>query len=336
MLVGKQSWQFTNQPVIISTGVIGGPFEKQGAMADYFDQFGKDIWFNQPSFEQAQKQLFEEACHIAFAKSKLQKEDMSFVFAGDLLNQITSTSFAMRALQIPYFGLFGACSTSMEGLAMAAFISNYKGANYVLTGATSHNAAIEKTFRYPTEYGSQKPPTAQWTVTASGVAIVSQQGEGPIISSATIGKVLDEGIEDPYNMGAAMAPAAVDTILAHLRDLNKRMEDYDLIVTGDLGEIGHAIAKELLEKAGHNVQEGIFIDAGMNMYKSDQAVQAGASGAGCSAAYTYGRVVKKLQEGLYNNVLIVATGALLSPLTFQQHETIPAIAHAVALKGGKS
>lgn len=332
MLKGNRSWIFESNPVIIGTGVIGGPFEKKGALTSDFDTFYEDLWFGEKSYEQAQKVLIEDACNEAIRKANLQKEDIQFVFAGDLLNQITSTSFACRSLAIPYFGLFGACSTSMEALALSAFIINGKGANYILSASASHNSAVEKTFRYPTEYGGQKPPTSQWTATASGAGVVASSGNGPIITAATIGKVVDEGLNDPYNMGAAMAPAAVDTIKAHLEDLQIQPDYYDLILTGDLGKIGRAIALELFENENILMREEQFQDCGLMIYKEEQPIEAGASGAGCSAAVTYGNIVNRLNNGELKRVLVVATGALLSPLTYQQQESIPCIAHAVSIE----
>ncbi|WP_096188573.1 stage V sporulation protein AD [Evansella halocellulosilytica] len=332
MLIGNRTWIFEKRPVITSTGVIGGPFEKKGKLSADFDKLYEDMWCGEDTFEKAQKVLMEDACTTAIDKASLQQDDINFVFAGDLLNQITSTSFACRTINIPYFGLFGACSTSMEGLALAAFVVNGDGANYILTGSASHNAAVEKTFRYPTEYGAQKPPTSQWTVTASGVALVSKSGVGPVVTSATVGKVVDEGLKDPYNMGGAMAPAAVDTIKDHLEDRAIQPNYYDLIVTGDLGSIGRPIALELFEKEGLLVTEEQFQDAGLMIYREGQPVLAGASGSGCSAAVTYGHILNKMKRGELNRVLIVATGALLSPLTFQQQESIPCIAHAVSIE----
>lgn len=338
MLVGHRTWRFENRPVILSTGVVGGPFEANGKIANDFDILHEDLWIGQDSYEKAHRVLFEEACTKAIEKASLQKEQVQFILGGDLVNQITPTSFAARTIAAPYIGLFGACSTSMEGLALAAFIVNGGGANYVLTGSSSHYAAIEKQFRYPTEYGAQKPPTAQWTATAAGVALVAKDGNGPVVTSATIGRVIDMGLSDPFNMGAAMAPAAVDTITAHLRDLQIEPDYYDLIVTGDLASIGRPIALELFHKHQIDIREEQFQDCGLMLYTEDQEVFAGASGSGCSAAVTYGHLLNKMKEGKLNKILIVATGALLSPLSYQQKETIPCIAHAVAIEngGGKS
>ncbi|MFA9558607.1 stage V sporulation protein AD [Evansella sp. AB-rgal1] len=332
MLVGSRTWEFENKPVIISTATIGGPFEAKGNLPNDFDTLHEDLWLGQDSYEKAEKIMFEEACTKAIEKANLTKENIQFIFAGDLVNQITPTSFAARTLAVPYFGLFGACSTSMEGLALSSYIVNSGGANCILTGTASHNSAIEKQFRYPTEYGGQKPPTSQWTVTAAGTAIVSDKGEGPLVTSSTIGRVVDMGLSDPYNMGAAMAPAAVDTIEAHFRDKNIDPSYYDLIVTGDLGKIGHNIAFDLLEKHGLSFSNTQFRDCGMMIYKEDQPVMAGASGSGCSAAVTYGHLLNRMKSGQIKRLLVVATGALLSPLSFQQKESIPCIAHAVSIE----
>ena len=321
--------------MITATGVTGGPFEANGNLADDFDLLYEDLWMGKESYEKAHRLLLEEAIKVALEKGKIQKEQVQFLFAGDLINQITPTSFAARTMQIPYFGLFGACSTSMEGLALSSFVVNYKGADYVLTGASSHNSAVEKQFRYPTEYGGQKPPTAQWTITGAGVALVEPNKpdkQYPITTSATIGKVIDMGLSDPFNMGGAMAPAAVDTIVAHFRDLKLDPSYYDLIVTGDLGRVGHETAFELLGKNGLKLERGQFKDCGLLIYKEDQPVQAGGSGAGCSATVLYGHLLNELKKGTYKRILVVATGALLSPLSFQQKESIPCIAHAVAIE----
>ncbi|PAE39409.1 stage V sporulation protein AD [Bacillus sp. 7884-1] len=335
MLRGHQSWVFQNRPMISATGVSGGPFEANGNLVNDFDILHEDLWMGMDSYEKAQRVLVEEAIRTTLAKAKMEKEEIQFLFAGDLINQITPTSFAARTVQIPYFGLFGACSTSMEGLALASFIVNYQGANNVLTGASSHNAATEKQFRYPTEYGGQKPPTAQWTVTGAGVALITQNQAGkqlPVTTSATIGKVIDMGLTDPFNMGGAMAPAAADTIMAHFRDLEIDPSYYDLIITGDLGRIGHDTAFELLGKSGLKLERKQFQDCGLLIYKDDQPVQAGASGAGCSATVLYGHLLNQMKKGMYKRILVVATGALLSPLSFQQNESIPCVAHAVAIE----
>lgn len=332
MLKGHQSWVFDSKPVIISSSAVGGPFEARGNLADDFDILHDNIWLGQDSYEKAEKKLLEQACEKTIQKSGLKKEDIQFFLSGDLMNQIISSSFAARTLGAPFLGIFGACSSAMEGLALGSLLIDSKAAKYVLAGACSHNASCEKQFRYPTEYGSQKPPTAQWTVTGAGTGLLSCEGEGPRVTSATIGRVVDMGISDPFNMGAAMAPAAVDTIEAHFRDLNIDPSYYDVIATGDLGKIGHQIAGDLLIKHGLKIPPEIFTDCGIMIYKEDQPVMAGGSGCGCSATVTYGHFLNRMKRGELKRILIIATGALLSPISYQQKESIPCIAHAVSIE----
>lgn len=333
MLHGHQTWIFPNRPTILATATVGGPFEARGPLAEDFDTLHGDLWVGQDSYEKAEKKMLEEACEQAIRKAGLQKADIQFFLSGDLMNQIISSSFAARTLAVPYLGLFGACSSSMESLALASLLVDSQSGNYVLCGTASHNAAVEKQFRYPTEYGSQKPPTAQWTVTGAGAALLGSQGNGPKVTSATIGRIVDMGITDPFNMGSAMAPAAVDTITAHFRDLNITPRDYDLIATGDLGRVGHRIAADLLKKHNLEIPDEIFTDCGLLIYGENQPeVLAGGSGCGCSATVTYGHIMNRMKKGELKKVLIVATGALLSPLSYQQNESIPCIAHAVSIE----
>lgn len=332
MLSGHQTLIFNSKPVIISSAAVGGPFEANGALSEDFDILHKDIWLGQESFEKAEKKLLEQAAELAIDKANMKKEDVTFFISGDLMNQIISSSFAARTLGIPFLGVYGACSSSMEGLAMASLIIDSKNAEYVVAAASSHNCSTEKQYRYPTEYGGQKPPYAQWTVTGAGAALVAQEGTGPRVKCATIGRVIDMGLSDPFNMGAAMAPAAVDTIEAHFRDLKIKPSHYDVIATGDLGSVGFKIACDLLNKHGLDIPPEIFKDCGMLIYKKEQPVFAGGSGCACSAVVTYGHFLKQMKKGDIKRMLIVATGALLSPLSYQQKESIPCIAHAVAIE----
>ncbi|GFP77644.1 stage V sporulation protein AD [Clostridium fungisolvens] len=332
MLKGRETWIFESKPVIISSSAIGGPFEGKGALAEDFDFTHDDIWVGEESVEKAEKKLLEQSCNTTMSKVNMEKEDIQFFISGDLMNQIISSSFTARSLEIPFLGVFGACSSSMEGLALASLLVDSKAAEFVLTGASSHNVAVEKQFRYPTEYGAQKPPTAQWTVTGAGTALVAAQGDGPRVTSATIGKIVDMGISDPYNMGAAMAPAAVDTIEKHFKNLDIDPSYYDLIATGDLGKVGHQIAADLLKKHGMEMPSDRFTDCGLMIYKDDQPVMAGASGCGCTATVTYGHLIKRMKKGELKRILVIATGALLSPLSYQQKESIPCIAHAVSIE----
>lgn len=335
MLRGHQSWEFITRPVLLASAAVGGPHEAQGPLANDFDLLHADLLLGQDSWEKAERTMLEEASEKAIEKAGLTKDKIQFYLGGDLMNQIISSSFAARTLGLPYIGLFGACSTSMESLALAALLVDKQSAEYALAATSSHNATAEKQFRYPTEYGSQKPPTAQWTVTASGAAIVGRSGLGPRLTAATIGRVVDMGITDPFNMGAAMAPAALSTIEAHHRDLQLSGDHYDLVVTGDLGRVGHAILLDLMQEHQLGIPPERYQDCGILIYGDDKQVWSGGSGCGCSAAVTYGHLMRRLQAGDWKRILVVATGALLSPLSFQQGESIPCIAHAVAIERGE-
>jgi len=334
MLLGRRTWLFNNQPVIITTGTVGGPLEAQGKIPEAFNILHDDLWLKQNSYEKAQQMMMEEASQFAIKKSDIEKDQVDFFISGDLINQITPTTFASSSIDVPYLGLFSACATSMEGLALAAFILNGEGANYILTGTASHYSATERQFRYPTEYGGQKPPTAQSTVTGAGCGLIARTGSGPVITSATIGKVIDMGMTDPFNMGGAMAPAAVDTIIAHLKDRNVDPSYYDLIVTGDLGKVGQKVSFDLLQERGIKVKKEQYLDCGTSIYHDNQGVLSGASGTASSAVGIYGHFLKLLESGEINRLLAVATGALHSPLTVQQKATIPCIAHAVSIEAG--
>jgi len=333
MLLGHQTWVFDSKPTIIASAAVGGPHEAQGPLADDFDLLHEDFWLGQDSFEKAEKKLQEQACETAIKKANMKKEDVQFLMAGDLINQTVPSSFAARTLGVPFLGLYGACSTSMEGLALASLLVDSKFAKNVLVCTSSHNAASEKQYRYPTEYGAQKPPTAQWTVTGAGAALVADHGDGPKVTTATIGRVIDMGLTDPFNMGAAMAPAAVDTIESHFRDLNRDPSYYDVIATGDLGRVGHRIAGDLLKKHGLDIPEEIFTDCGILIYRKDQPmVFAGGSGCACAATTTFGHFLNRMRKGEIKKILVIATGALLSPMSYQQKESIPSVAHAVSIE----
>jgi stage V sporulation protein AD len=332
MLRGKQSWSFKSKPVIIASSAVGGPFEGKGPLAKDFDLIYPDIRLGQDSFEKGEQKFLEGSCLKTIEKANIQKEMVNFFVSGDLSNQIIASSFVARTLAIPYLGIYGACSSSMETLAIAANLIESKSADYVLAAACSHNSSAEKQYRYPTEYGSQKPPTAQWTVTGAGSAIIAAKGDGPKITGATIGKVLDLGIKDPYNMGAAMAPAAVDTIITHFRENALEENYYDYIITGDLGAVGHSIAMEMLDKRKFKYNKEKFCDCGLMIYGNEPKVFSGGSGCACSATVVYGHFLNCMKRGEISKILVVATGALMSPLSYQQKETIPSIAHAVSIE----
>ncbi len=335
-LIGKQTWEFASQPVLISTGTVVGPKEGQGPLGHDFDMVHQDSYLGQGSWEKAERRLMEEACETALSKAHLKADQIDIFYAGDLLNQIVTSGFAARTLATPFIGLFGACSTSMESLALAAMTVDAGYANYALASTASHHSTAERQFRYPTEYGGQKPLSAQCTVTGSGAAIVGKAGEGPRITHATIGQVVDLGVKSPFEMGPAMAPAAVDTIAQHLKDTGRKPEEYDLIVTGDLARIGHKIAAELLEQQAGLFLGDLFKDCGILIFDPDQEeVFSGGSGCACCAVVTYGHLLKRMERGELNRMLICATGALLSPLSTQQGESIPCVAHAVVIERGR-
>jgi len=319
--------QFMGKPSIVSTGVIVGPMEKQSPFADSFDEILP--LENEPNetYEQANTRYIEKACSVAVKKGHEKLENVDVFIGGDLINQLSPTNFAARQLSIPLLGVFSACASSMESIILGCLLLESGNAKSILAGASSHHPAVERQFRYPLEYGAQKPKTAQWTVTAAGFALLQKQAKSaPIISHATIGRVVDGKQTNPLHMGAAMAPAARDTIERHLTNTNSKMADYDIIMTGDLGKIGLSILKEMFQDEDSGV---ILQDAGAQFYGEDSFFNAGASGAGCSAAAFFSHIYGQLKKGVFSRVLLVATGALLSPLTFQQGETIPCIAHAI-------
>ncbi len=327
---GRRTWIFDEPPGIVGTAAVGGPREGRGPLAADFDQVLPDLRAGAASFEQAEQQMEEMAARLAIAKADLTPEQISLMFAGDLINQLTPSNFTARSLGIPYLGLFSACATAVEGLTLAALAASSGVAEQVLVVSGSHTCTAERQFRYPNEYGCQKPPHSQTTATAAGAAVVAA-GSGPVaITAVTVGRVCDEHISDPFAMGAAMAPAFADTVQAHLHERGLKAADYDLIVSGDLGRVGQGIACELLQAAG--ISGGRLEDCGLLLYGDDKQVFAGGSGCGCAAAVGFGHLCRLLREGQLRRILLCATGALLSPLSCQQCESIPAISHAVALE----
>ncbi|WP_420829067.1 stage V sporulation protein AD [Brevibacillus fulvus] len=331
--VSRQTWQFTEDVRVQASATVVGPKEGKGPLASLFDKIYPDIYAGQKSWEKAERKLLEDAIQIALKKANLKEDQIDLLLAGDLLNQNITANFTAELLSIPTLGMYGACSTSMLTLANAAALVNSGFAERAIAACSSHNATAERQYRYPTEYGGQKPPSSQWTVTGAGAAVVGIGGNGPRLTYATIGKVVDMGMKDPLDMGSAMAPAAVSTMIAHFQDTGRQPQDYDLIVTGDLAGIGYPIAKEMLEKEGFNMDK-VYNDCGLMVYSPEQEVFAGASGCASSAVVTYSYIMNQLQRGAMKRVLVCATGALLSPISYQQGEAIPCIAHAVAFEGG--
>ncbi|MGI6362034.1 MAG: stage V sporulation protein AD [Bacillota bacterium] len=330
----KQTWLFKNPVYIVSTATVGGTMEQKSPYAKNFDYLFTSNYAGQTSFEQAEQALIEKACLLATQKAQWKLNEIDVFIAGDLLNQITSSSFTARNLNIPYLGIFSACSTSMQGLALAAQLVSSGASSSALTATVSHNCTAERQFRYPTEYGAQKPPYSQYTATAAGAALVSTSRHPVQITSATIGKVIDFNVTDPLNMGAAMAPAAVSTIRNHLNERGLKANYYDRIITGDLGKVGYDIASDLLKKDGISLNKEQFMDCGCLLYGDQKNVFSGGSGCGCAASMVYGHFVKELQEGNLQRVLVATTGALHSPMSVHQNKSILCISHAVSLERG--
>ena len=329
--IGKQTVKLQNPPSIISTASIVGPKEGEGPLRLYFDEIIDDELWGEKSWEKAESKLMRETFAKVLKKSNKTAEDMNYIVAGDLLNQCIAANFGLRESGVPFLGVYGACSTMAESMSVGSFLVDGSYADNVVCLTSSHFCSAEKQFRFPLELGSQRPPTAQWTVTGSGGVVLSNKGSGPYITHVTTGKIVDMGIKDVNNMGAAMAPAAVDTIVTHFKDTGFTPESYDLIVTGDLGHVGKEICNELIREKGYNVSD-IYNDCGVMIFDRErQDAHAGGSGCGCSATVFAGFIYKKLMEGVINNVLFVATGALLSTTSSQQGESIPSVAHAISI-----
>ncbi|MBM7661148.1 stage V sporulation protein AD [Bacillus mesophilus] len=330
-LTGGQTWNFQNDLYVQSVGTAVGPTEGAGPLGEYFDFCHQDLYCSQQNWEMAERHLMTQAIDTCLSKANMTSKEVDLLLAGDLLNQNITANYVARSRAIPFLCMFGACSTSMETLAVGSALIDGGFANSIVAATSSHNATAERQFRYPTEYGGQKPDTATFTVTGGGAILVSKEPSSVKITSATIGRVTDYGVKNPYDMGSAMAPAAADTIQQHLKDLNRTPEDYDLIVTGDLSSIGSPILRELLKEEEIDIS-GIHNDCGLMIYRPDQEVFAGGSGCACSAVVTYGYLLNQLKEKKYKRILVVATGALLSPVMIQQKETIPTIAHGVVFE----
>lgn len=330
--LGKQTVKLQNPPSIISTAAIVGEKEGEGPLGDKFDLVLDDALWEEESWEKAESKMIENAVKMAISKQGISESQIDYLFGGDLLNQIISASFAARQLSIPFFGLYGACSTMTESLSLASMIIDGGYADYAVATTSSHFAAAERQFRYPLEMGAQRAPSAQWTATASGAALLAKEGNGPYVTHITTGKVIDFGITDANNMGAAMAPSAADTILRHFKDTGYDPKSYDLIISGDLGSVGKELALKLLKENGLDIKSN-FNDCGVLLYDlKKQDVGSGASGCGCSAAVLCGHLYKQLKSGELNKILVLSTGALMSPTSTLQGESIPGIAHAVTIE----
>ena len=331
---GKQSIFFPDPPVITAWASIAGKKESEGPLAHSFDMCSQDTYFGQNTWEQAEKRMQQLALRKLTEKAGLQLQELELLFSGDLLNQCICSSFSMRNTGIPHLGLYGACSTMAESLLLASLAVGGGFADQAAALTSSHFAASERQYRFPLGYGGQRTPTSQWTVTGSGAALVCAQGKGPRITGCTIGTITDLGIKDANNMGAAMAPAALETIKAHFRDTGKTAGDYDRIITGDLGAVGKEMLLALARKEGISLG-GKLEDCGCLIFdRQKQDVHAGGSGCGCSAVVLCGYLLNRIRSGKWKNILFCGTGALLSPTSTQQGLPIPGVCHAVAITGG--
>ena len=332
MQQGKQSICFLQPPRILGAASIVGEKEGQGPLGIYFDQVETDPMFGTDNWEAAESALQKRAAEQALEKAGVTRNQVQFLFAGDLLGQLIATSFGTVDLQIPVLGLYGACSTMGEAMGLAASFVDADHAQHTLALASSHFASAEKQFRFPLEYGNQRPYSATWTVTGCGAVVLGKKGGLAQITGMTPGKIVDMGYKDSMNMGAAMAPAAVDTIWQHLQDFERSPQDYDQIVTGDLGTIGSQILVEFLKSKGCDISDR-HMDCGMTIFDDPtQDTHAGGSGCGCAAATFCGYVLPKISSGQWRRVLFVPTGALLSSTSFNEGNSIPGIAHAVVIE----
>ncbi|NLB53434.1 MAG: stage V sporulation protein AD [Syntrophomonadaceae bacterium] len=326
-----QTIVFDNPPCLTSWASIVGPKEGEGPWGNSFDVRLNDNLLGEKTWEKAESKLLQDTVSLALSKRGFEIDDVEVFLAGDLLNQLASANFAARTLNIPFLGLYGACSTMAESLIVGAMILDGGFCERVIAATSSHHYSAERQYRFPVEQGVQRSLTAQWTVTGSGAVVLEKGVLGPKIKSATIGKIVDRGQDDANNMGAAMAPVASDTIKMHHLDLNLQPDYYDLVITGDLGSVGAALVRQLFNRDGL-VPKPNYSDCGILIFDEKQDVHAGGSGCGCSAVMLCGPLLAKMQRGELNKLLFVATGALMSPTTTFQGETIPCIAHAVAIE----
>ena len=341
---GRASILFEHPPVIKSVGTVSGTREGQGPLGRFFDSVEPDDKMGMENWEEAESAMQEKAAGLALKKGKLTEQEMDYSFAGDLLGQLIATSFGSGSLHVPLFGLYGACSTMGESLAIGSMLVDGGFADRVVALTSSHFASAEKQFRFPLGYGNQRPKAATWTVTGSGAVVLSSQfdtkkkleGKTNVqkivqVRGVTTGKIVDYGVKDSMNMGACMAPAAADVIAANLEDFQRKPEDYDQIITGDLGQVGRQILLDILEAKGYDIASR-YMDCGIEIYRGDQNVQSGGSGCGCSAVMLTGYILQKLQKQEWKRVLFVPTGALLSPVSFNEGNSVPGIAHCVVIE----
>ena len=333
--IGARTVRLTRPPAVLSFAAAGGHMEGLGPLGDRFDEISEDHFWGQKTWEQGESVMQRHALGKALEKATLHEEDLDLIFAGDLLNQCIGSSFALRGSGIPFCGLYGACSTMGEALILAAAAIDGGLARRAAALTSSHFCTAERQYRMPVPYGSQRTPTAQWTATASGCCILAADGAGPYVTHVTVGRVVDLGVTDVSNMGAAMAPAACDTLAAVLRDTGASPGDFDLIVTGDLGRLGHDLVVELFARDGVDLTRN-YEDCGLLLFdREGQDMHCGGSGCGCSASVLCTHLLRGMREKKWDRILFAPTGALLSPTSSFQGESIPGICHAVILSNTK-
>lgn len=333
--IGKQTVRLSEGVAILSAASTVGPKEAEGPLGKYFDQKIADAFFGEKTWELAESKFVEKNMALALQKANLKPKEIEYVLCGDLLNQCTGSTFGIKNMGIPFFGLFGACSTMGESMSLGAMLIDGGFANHVLAGASSHFCAAEKQFRFPLPLGTQRPPTATWTVTGDGAVVLGRKGNAPKITEITTGKIVDMGVTDANNMGAAMAPAAADLLKTHFQDTGRTPQAYDVIVTGDLGTVGRQLVIELLAKEGYEL-DSRYTDCGILIFDDEtQDTHAGGSGCACSAVTFCGYFYPKLVSGEIGRMLFIPTGALMSPTSSQQGQSIPGIAHGLVIEGCK-
>ena len=331
--IGRYTFKTESEPTVVGFGSVASKKEGEGPLKEYFDLVEQDTSFGQKSWEKAESIMQKSAVQIALKRAGLSPDQIDVICAGDLLNQCIGSTFGLFELEIPFVGMYGACSTMAESLAVATMFLETGAVDTAVAVTSSHFCSSERQFRFPLEYGSLRTPTSQWTVTGSGATVLKKGGDGIKIRHVTFGKIFDFGIKDANNMGAAMAPAAADTIKRFFMDTDTNPDDYDGIFTGDLGSVGSELLCQLLEKDGINVRD-VHRDCGVMIFTPDmEDVHAGGSGCGCSASVLNSFILKEMQKGRYKNILFIATGALMSPTSSMQGENIPSVAHLVNIVG---
>lgn len=330
--IGKQSIAFQKPVYIMSSACIVGPKEGEGPLRNTFDEIVEDATFGKDTWEEGESEMMNQTVAMALRKAKVKTDDIRYIFGGDLLGQLIATTFGLMDYDIPLFGLYGACSTMGEALSLGAMTVHAGYADRVVAVASSHFASAEKQFRFPLEYGNQRPMSSTWTVTGSGAFVLSNEECEVMITGITTGKMVDYGVKDSMNMGACMAPAAADVIYQHLKDFDRKPEDYDKIVTGDLGVVGKEILCKLLDDQGYDISN-VHMDCGIEIYDNpEQDTHAGGSGCGCSAVTLAGYLMQELKAKRLKRILFVPTGALLSTVSFNEGQSVPGIAHAVVIE----